>query len=287
MDEPRTGPAVSARRTLVTQLGPASGTITAPDAPTGILLGVHGAGHAAESFGPLFASPALADTLRFALDLPGRHGSIGPVLESASAAARFAAAALEARETLETLEADADGESEPPSLRRIAIGHSYGGAVALELALAGAVDACVMISSGARLRVRPELLASLEAVARAEAPRARGIGFAPSTDAAFVDALEQAFDAVTPETALGDWRAADAFDRLAELGRVAVPTLVIGGDADPFTPLRYAEFLAERIPNARLHRLAGGSHMALVERPEEIAEAIASFVAETRAAPSR
>lgn len=255
------------RIVLATSRGPASGLRFAVERPRATLFAIHGAGHAAEAFVPLFEDPSLAAFDRFALDLPGRHGSRPEPVASTTDAADFAEAALHAL----------DGDRP-----RIALGHSFGGAIAIELALRGAVDALVLISTGARLRVLPETLSLFEKVARAEAERPRGVGFSSRTDPSFVASFEAAFDAVPGTTALADWRAADRFDRLGDVGAIALPTLVVGGDDDPFTPMRYAEFFASRMPAVTLVRIPGGSHLALVERASEIAPAIADFAMKSR-----
>jgi len=62
------------------------------------------------------------------------------------------------------------------------------------------------------------------------------------------------------------------------LEAIAAPTLVVGGAADQL----YAEAMEEaeaRIPGARLVLLEGETHMAPVERPGEVARAIAGFLA--------
>jgi pimeloyl-ACP methyl ester carboxylesterase len=42
--------------------------------------------------------------------------------------------------------------------------------------------------------------------------------------------------------------------------RIAAPTLLIWGDADPISPVAVGKHLAERIPDARLHVVPGGDH---------------------------
>jgi poly(3-hydroxyalkanoate) depolymerase len=56
------------------------------------------------------------------------------------------------------------------------------------------------------------------------------------------------------------------------------PTLVLGGDDDPIVPLANARILACLIPNARLHVVAGGGHLFVLERADEIAGIVADFV---------
>lgn len=44
------------------------------------------------------------------------------------------------------------------------------------------------------------------------------------------------------------------------LGAITAPALLLWGDADPISPVRVGERLAQLLPNAKLHVLAGGTH---------------------------
>lgn len=68
-----------------------------------------------------------------------------------------------------------------------------------------------------------------------------------------------------------------AEDLLAE---IKVPTLVIAGDKDKFTPYRICLKLFEGIPNAELLTLPTGSHIGPLELPEFIHLRIEKFMAE-------
>lgn len=54
-------------------------------------------------------------------------------------------------------------------------------------------------------------------------------------------------------------------DRLNELPRIALPTLVIGADADEITPLPMSEAIAAAIPGAQLVRVAGAHFHPLAD----------------------
>lgn len=49
-------------------------------------------------------------------------------------------------------------------------------------------------------------------------------------------------------------------DLTAHLRTITVPTLLLWGNADPISPVPVGERLAQLLPNARLHVLAGGAH---------------------------
>lgn len=68
------------------------------------------------------------------------------------------------------------------------------------------------------------------------------------------------------------------FNRRDELADIAVPTLLIAGDKDTNAPLKTMRKMAEVIPNAQIVELAGVGHLAPLERPQEVADAVAGFL---------
>lgn len=68
-------------------------------------------------------------------------------------------------------------------------------------------------------------------------------------------------------------------DAGALLEQVRVPTLVVAGERDLFTPLRRSREMASRIPGAELLVLREGSHAAMVEQPELLSLTLEKFLA--------
>src|SRR5262245_3311405 len=62
------------------------------------------------------------------------------------------------------------------------------------------------------------------------------------------------------------------------LALVDVPTLVVAGDRDSFTPPEVSRAMCEAIPNAEFVLLKGGSHLGPLERREEVRSAICDFL---------
>jgi pimeloyl-ACP methyl ester carboxylesterase len=165
--------------------------------------------------------------------------------------------------------------------RAIVLGHSMGGAVALQMALShpARVQGLVLIGTGARLRVAPALLEELlEAPEQAIALIVEW-AFGPDAPAELKRAGQEVMAQTPPQVLHGDFVACDAFDVAGRLGDIAAPTLVIAGTADRLTPLKYAEFLAREIPGAELHPVEKAGHMTMLERPRTVGEAVARFVA--------
>ena len=67
------------------------------------------------------------------------------------------------------------------------------------------------------------------------------------------------------------WHALAGVDTIDRLGEIAVPTRVIAGELDPSTPPELMREIADRIPDASFHVVAGGPHMLSLEGPTELA----------------
>jgi 3-oxoadipate enol-lactonase len=78
----------------------------------------------------------------------------------------------------------------------------------------------------------------------------------------------------TPEGYAGGVDALCGFDVTARLPAVKVPTLVLAGEQDLGTPPRCSEVIAARIPGARLEVISHARHIASVEQPQAVNEAL-------------
>ena len=64
------------------------------------------------------------------------------------------------------------------------------------------------------------------------------------------------------------------------LENITVPTLIISGELDTFTPAVISATMAEKIPGAELFEVRGGTHSAPVEQPAAVSMRIEKFLAE-------
>jgi pimeloyl-ACP methyl ester carboxylesterase len=71
-----------------------------------------------------------------------------------------------------------------------------------------------------------------------------------------------------------------AGDHSAEdyLSEINVPVLIVAGEKDTFTPASLSASMAERIPNAELLMVTGGSHVTPIEQPELVGERVRAFI---------
>ncbi len=232
------------------------------DGPT--LVCIHGSADNHHAYDRLFAE--LQGRARVALDSPGRLGSEGPPLESVSSLAAFVSSFIDA---------EVPGDY-------VLVGHSLGGAVAIEQALTGSerLRGLVLLATGARLRVHPMILQLFEQLAASGAPPEPTPGlFQSGADPALIEEARAILRQTPPASGLTDWRAANAFDRMHELANISVPVLVIAGTADALTPPKYAEYLHAHIPQSEILVLEGAGHMLPMERAAEVATAVRGFLA--------
>ena len=64
------------------------------------------------------------------------------------------------------------------------------------------------------------------------------------------------------------------------LGTITVPTLVVVGSDDEYTPVPDAEYMHERVPGSTLVVVGGAAHMPNLERAEEFNKAVGELLAQ-------
>jgi pimeloyl-ACP methyl ester carboxylesterase len=67
-------------------------------------------------------------------------------------------------------------------------------------------------------------------------------------------------------------------DALSVLSTIAVPTLLLSGSEDTWSPISQHETMRRRIPHATLFEIHGVGHMSPVERPDAVALALREWL---------
>jgi len=164
----------------------------------------------------------------------------------------------------------------------ILAGHSMGSAVAqlYGLEYAKEIKALVLIGAGARLRVLPARLTLLEAMLTNEAAWRKFLAdeFSLIEPAVRQTLIEEGVH-IGPAVALNDYLCCDKFDIMDRVHLIKIPTLVICGSADDRAPVKYAEYLADKIGGAKLVIIDGAHHWVHLEKPKEVNQAIEDFLA--------
>jgi len=227
------------------------------------LVFVHGAGGTHENWlnqlrGLSGRYPALA------VDLPGHGRSEGEGFRSIEAYRDFV------REFLDAL-----------GIRRaVLVGHSMGGAIALSFALLypTRLAALVLVGTGARLKVHPRVFEALRGDREEAAHLLIRWAYAENAPPELIGQGEARWLETSPLVVEGDFLACNAFDLMDEVEKISLPTLILCGTEDRLTPVRYAEYLHRKIRGSRLILVPGAGHMVMIERPEEMNQALDAFL---------
>ena len=169
----------------------------------------------------------------------------------------------------------------------VAVGFSFGGMVAQELALKYPQDVSALVICASRASL-PAAAREI-ALARGDDAGQRGMG----------DVLEATLDrwftppfrasgkeeAAKARLLSGDvegwaqaWCAMAAVDTLPRLSGVRAPTLCLAGELDKSSPPEVVKEMAAAIPGARYAELKGAPHMLFLEQPEATARVVGGFL---------
>ena len=219
--------------------------------PAVILL--HGAG------GNLLHWPAelrrLAGQRIYAPDLPGHGKSEGIGRQSI---ADYARCILDFMDKLKLRKA-------------IFVGHSMGGAIALEIALhhPSRTLGIVVINAGSCLRLSAELLENTASTATFPlAIKTIGeLGFGSQVDPRIKEIALQRMSEIRSSVLHSDFLACDSFDATTGLGRIKVPVLIVSAAEDKMLAPHYSQSLHQKIKNSLLQTVEGAGHMVILENP--------------------
>ena len=225
------------------------------------LIFIHGAGSSSLNFSELLNR--LGQNHRvIALDLPG-HGNSSPLPDLPGSGDLLATYRDIVAEFGERIGAG----------RFVLIGHSMGGAIAQLFALEypDRLDHLVLMATGARLRVSPQLFDVLENHFDNVPQLVAAVAYSPHTSAEQAKAWAASQIQASQEIVVADFRACDQLDLRQRVAEIGCPTTIFSGADDRLTAPKLQDRLAEQIPGARLHRLSRAGHQLMVERADEVA----------------
>jgi pimeloyl-ACP methyl ester carboxylesterase len=198
-----------------------------------------------------------------ALDLPGRSGS-----KLRSSAGGYAAWLSDYVRLMRYREI-------------VLVGHSFGGAACQMFAVKNPPElkGLVLIGTGARIRVHPDIFAHVRRMVENPAEWAEYVAdqFAWAKEADR-ERIIQARINVTARVMLKDLEACNRFELMDQVSGIKVPTLVICGSKDEATPVKYTDYLADRIRGAEKLVVKGAGHYVFGEKPEAVNKTIDDFL---------
>jgi pimeloyl-ACP methyl ester carboxylesterase len=201
----------------------------------------------------------------YAVDLPGHGRSSGKIRDNVAAYADFI-----------------DGFATELHLDNVTlIGHSLGGAISLMLAVRppGWLTRIILVGTGARLRVHPDILDGLLSNFEAAIDIICQFAYGPTASEALISSGRESFLNTPANVIHGDLNVCNQFDIMEKVGEISLPTIVISGTADNLTPVKYGEYLCKHISGAKHTIIEDGGHMMALEKPKEFIRSASDFLA--------
>jgi pimeloyl-ACP methyl ester carboxylesterase len=233
------------------------------DHPT--ILMIHGAGQTGKTWENQFE--ILRGQAKFnavILDLPGHGKSIGPGCSRIDEYKNFLKYFCDELDLTDL----------------ILVGHSMGGGIAQRFTIdfPQSVNSVILVATGARLRVAKETLNLVKIDYGRFCEIAPSRAFADSSPDELKEEFRRRLLSVPPEVVFQDFVACDEFDITGEVESIGVPTLIISGDEDILTPVKYGEYLHEKIKNSTLQVIRDAGHFMMKEKPHEFNGILMNFL---------
>ena len=163
----------------------------------------------------------------------------------------------------------------------VLIGHSMGGAIAMDLALRRPemVDGLILTCTAAKFNIPDERLNTWRQVmqGRVGQPFTKD-ACSPATPMNLVQEGWMEQIKTDPRVRYFDLAACREVDLTAKLGEIRKPTLVLAGQDDMSTPVAQSELLRDRIPGATLSVVPQAGHWLPIEKPQEACDAMLAFL---------
>ena len=161
-------------------------------------------------------------------------------------------------------------------------GHSLGGAIALMMGLEYGSESggLILIGTGARLRVHPDLLKGAKETPQQANLQLKQLAIAAATNPSLLASPADEQTTTGPNMLYRDLSACNIFDVMPRLSEIHLPTLIICGAEDRLTPVKYSEYLHSHITGSTLRIIPQAGHYVFREQPETVNRAIEEWIQE-------
>jgi pimeloyl-ACP methyl ester carboxylesterase len=164
------------------------------------------------------------------------------------------------------------------------VGHSMGGAIIQLMALdfPEEIKGIILVGTGAKLKVLTAILNGIKNSFEETVRKITRFAYSRKTPPDLIEKGISDLLRCKPEVLYDDFLACDRFDITSKVGNIDLPTLILCGEEDELTPVKYSEFLHEKIGGSRLEIFPNAGHMVMIESPDAFNEKIHQFISDGR-----
>jgi pimeloyl-ACP methyl ester carboxylesterase len=160
------------------------------------------------------------------------------------------------------------------------MGHSMGGALIQLYALSNpkSLSGIILVGTGAKLRVHPMIFNLLDNNFDAYVEALEGYMFHEGTNPKLIEASRIEVRKCSPTIIKRDFKLCNEFDIMDRVQEIAIPTLIIVGKDDIMTPIKYAQYLHDKISNSDLRMVENAGHSVMLEQSKEFNRLVLEWI---------
>jgi pimeloyl-ACP methyl ester carboxylesterase len=147
-------------------------------------------------------------------------------------------------------------------------GHSMGGALTQLFALNHPehLAGIILVGTGAKLRVTPLVFESLDNDVEIYVDLTGQFMFHENTSDDIREASKHEVRKCPVNIIRRDFELCDKFDIMDKVSSIKSPTLILVGDSDIMTPVKYSSFLQDKIEGSTMKVIEGAGHAVMLEQ---------------------
>ena len=152
--------------------------------------------------------------------------------------------------------------------RPVLAGHSMGGALTQLYALSHPdnISGIVLIGTGAKLRVAPAVFNLLDSDFEGYVEAVGSFMFHENTSDEMIDASKHEVRKCPVQIIRRDFELCDRFDIMERVKEIRSPALILVGEADIMTPVKYSQYLKDQIKDSTMHVVKDAGHSVMLEQ---------------------
>ncbi|MHA1965868.1 MAG: alpha/beta fold hydrolase [Candidatus Thorarchaeota archaeon] len=162
----------------------------------------------------------------------------------------------------------------------ILAGHSMGGALTQLYALNHPENlrGIILVGTGARLRVSPIVFDLLDNDFDGYIEAIGHFMFHEDASDEIIEASRHEVRKCPTQIINRDYKLCDKFDIMDKVSQINLPTLILVGEVDVMTPVKYSKYLQDKIESSVMHVIGSAGHSVMLEQFGVFNQLIADWV---------